>query len=160
MVSAAPEPQIDLMLLLGQATHALNTELAAGLAGLGISPRAHCVLHHALNCELTQGDLAEQCGLDKTTMVVTMDELEQAGLAQRRPSATDRRARIVSVTAAGRDKVAQADAVVEGIVSEVLSSLPVAERHGFTSALEHLAAGRLAHPVPCEPPVRRPRTQR
>jgi DNA-binding MarR family transcriptional regulator len=148
------------MLLLGQASHALNTELTAGLARVGISPRAHCVLSHALREELTQSELADECALDKTTMVVTLDELEQAGLARRRPSSIDRRARIVSVTAAGRRKVAQADAIVEGIVSDVLSSLPAAERQAFTSALERLVSNRLSTPVQCEPPVRRRRTLR
>ena len=45
----------------------------------------HCVLYHALAGEFTQIQLAEQCALDKTTMVVTMDALESAGLAERRP---------------------------------------------------------------------------
>src|SRR5688500_5042738 len=98
---AAPRTDVDLMLLLGQASHALTTELAAGLIEVGISPRSHCVLTHALGGNLTQSQLAEMCALDKTTMVVTIDELERAGLAERRPSSTDRRARIISVTEAG-----------------------------------------------------------
>jgi DNA-binding MarR family transcriptional regulator len=157
MVIASVEADVDLMLLLGQASHALNTELTAGLTGAGISPRAHCVLRHALEGELTQSELAEQCGLDKTTMVVTLDELEQAGLARRRASHTDRRARLVWVTAAGKRKVAQADAIVERIVSDVLSSLPESERRAFTDGLKHLVADRLSAPVPCQPPVRRRR---
>jgi DNA-binding MarR family transcriptional regulator len=160
MAGASVEDHLDLMLLLGQASHALNTELTAGLAGVGISPRAHCVLSHALREALTQSELAEECALDKTTMVVTLDELEEAGLARRRPSSTDRRARIVSVTAAGKRKVAQADAIAERIVSDVLFSLPAAERQAFTSALKHLVADRLSSPVQCEPPVRRRRTLR
>ncbi|MEK8105286.1 MarR family winged helix-turn-helix transcriptional regulator [Micromonospora sp. M12] len=40
--------------------------------------------------------------MDKTTMVVTLDQLERAGLAERRPVPTDRRARLVAVTPAGR----------------------------------------------------------
>ena len=59
--------------------------------------------------EYTQTELARIVGLDKTTMVVTLDELEAAGLAERRPSATDRRARVVAVTKAGERKVRQAD---------------------------------------------------
>jgi MarR family transcriptional regulator for hemolysin len=35
------------------------------------------------------------------THVVTVDELEKAGLAERRPSSRDRRARVISVTEAG-----------------------------------------------------------
>ena len=60
------------------------------------------MLIKALEGELTQIQLAERCALDKTTMVVTVDELEKAGLAERRPSPTDRRARIIAVTDAGK----------------------------------------------------------
>jgi DNA-binding MarR family transcriptional regulator len=157
MLPAPVEAEVDLMLLLGQASHALNTELTAGLAGAGISPRAHCVLRHALDGELTQSELAEQCGLDKTTMVVTLDELEQAGLARRHASHTDRRTRLVWVTAAGRHKVAQGDTIVQRIVSDVLASLPETERRAFTNGLRHLVADRLSAPVPCATPVRRRR---
>ena len=100
-VKRPPKVDVDLMFLLGQASHALETEMTAKLHALGISPRAHCVLAHARGGELTQSQVAEQCALDKTTMVVTMDELERAGLAERRPSSTDRRARIIAVTQAG-----------------------------------------------------------
>jgi MarR family transcriptional regulator for hemolysin len=157
---ARVEVDTDLMLLLGQASHALATEMTAGLVGVGISPRAHCVLTHALSGELTQSDLAEACGLDKTTMVVTLDELERAGLARRQLSSTDRRARIVSVTAAGRRKVAQADTIVARIYADVLSALPAGERQAFTSALRRLVADRLSTPVQCTPVVRRRRAPR
>ncbi len=49
-----------------------------------------------MESEQTQIRLAERCALDKTTMVVTGDELERSGLAERRPSPTDRRARIIA----------------------------------------------------------------
>ena len=104
---ATTERTADLIFLLSQAAHALTTELTAELDGLGITPRSHCVLTHALEGEQTQIQLAERCALDKTTMVVTVDELERAGLAERRPSPTDRRARIIAVTDAGREKVAR-----------------------------------------------------
>ena len=98
---ATTERTADLIFLLSQAAHALETELTAELEQLGITPRSHCVLSHALDGEFTQIELAERCALDKTTMVVTIDELERAGLAERRPSPTDRRARIIAVTDAG-----------------------------------------------------------
>jgi len=49
-----------------------------------------------MEAERTQIQIAELAYLDKTTMVVTVDALEKAGLAQRRQSSTDRRARIVA----------------------------------------------------------------
>jgi MarR family transcriptional regulator, transcriptional regulator for hemolysin len=160
MATSAPvRHSADLMLLLSQASHALTTELTARLSELGVSPRAHCVLATAMTGDLTQGQLAERCALDKTTMVVTIDELERAGLAERRPSSTDRRARIIAVTAAGEQLVAEGRAIVAGVYDDVLAVLPDRERDAFVSGLELLVGGRLAHPVACERPVRR-RAQR
>ena len=156
MATRAPEKvDVDLMFLFGQAGHALATELTAGLAELGITPRDHCVLTHALGGELTQSRLAEICALDKTTMVVTMDGLERRGLAERRPSPSDRRARIIAITDEG-ERVAQAGAdIIAGVYADVLSTLPPAEREGFVSGLVRLAGGRLSAPVACERPPRR-----
>ena len=157
---AGNDAELDLLLLLGQASHALTTELTARLAEVEITPRAHCVLAHAMRGQFTQNELASECGLDKTTMVVTLDELEQAGLAQRRAAPEDRRVRLVSVTAAGRRKVAQADAIVARVNADVLSTLPLRERQMFTDALKRLVDERLSRPTQCEPPVRRPRVLR
>jgi MarR family transcriptional regulator, transcriptional regulator for hemolysin len=156
MATSAPA-DADLALLLSQASHALALELTAGLTGLGISPRAHCVLSKAVGGELTQSQLAGLCGLDKTTMVVTIDELERAGLAERRLSSTDRRARIIGVTEAGEDIVRRGREVVSRIYDDVLGALPGGEREAFVDALTRLVAGRLAEPARCETQVRRPR---
>jgi DNA-binding MarR family transcriptional regulator len=155
--AAQPHPKVDvdLMFLLAQASHALETEMTAELQALGVSPRAHCVLTHALAGELTQSQVAEQCALDKTTMVVTMDDLEKAGLAERRPSSADRRARIIAVTKAGERKVAEANAIVARIYAEVLGALPAGQRDAFVGGLGQLVGGRLSTPVKCERPVRR-----
>ena len=159
MVTLAPTTcGLDLGFLLAQASHVLNTELTAGLAELGISPRAYCVLSRAMAGGFTQIQLAEQAGLDKTTMVVTLDELERAGLAERRPSSSDRRAHIIAVTEDGQQVLARGQEIVARIQNDVLIALPEDERQTFVNALTHLAMGRLSTPVPCERPVRRPRS--
>jgi MarR family transcriptional regulator, transcriptional regulator for hemolysin len=127
--------------LLGRASHVLKTELTAALESLGLSPRAHHVLKTAMQGEYTQRELAGIVGLDKTTMVVTLDELEAAGLAERRPSATDRRARVVVVTRAGAAKVRQAEAIAARIHADVLEALPARERQALLNGLARLAAG-------------------
>ena len=90
-------------------------------------------------------------------MVVTIDELEKAGLAERRLSSTDRRARIIWVSPAGERIVARGREIVARIYDDVLGALSEGEREAFVDALSRLVAGRLAEPVRCEPPVRRPR---
>jgi DNA-binding MarR family transcriptional regulator len=153
VTSAEPSP--DLCVLLSQASHALATRTAAALSDVGTSPRGHCVLYHALAGERTQGELAGLCGLDKTTMVVTVDELERAGLAERRSSRTDRRTRIVAVTEEGRRVVEAGNAVVRRLRDAVLAALPPDDRDAFCDGLVRLVQGPLAAPVECDPPIRR-----
>jgi len=150
-----PPPDSNLSWLLAQAGHTLTTELTAALEKFSVTPRGHCVLSVALTGEHTQKQLAEAIGLDKTTMVVTIDALEKAGLAERVPSESDRRARVIRVTAAGKRLVAKGDRVVADIHAEVLSSLPARQREQFVAALSTLVHGRLSEPVACERLVRR-----
>jgi MarR family transcriptional regulator, transcriptional regulator for hemolysin len=145
----------DLCWLLSRASYTLTTELTAAFEDLGLSPRAQCVLATAMTGVHTQGEIARTVGLDKTTMVVTLDELEAAGLAERRPSPTDRRARVVAVTPAGERKVREAEAIAEQIRADVLSTLPEGDREVFLSALTRLVRVRLSEPVTCSQPVRR-----
>ena len=105
--------------------------------------------------ECTQTEIARMVGLDKTTMVVTVDELEAAGLAERRPAQSDRRARVIAVTQTGKDKVAEAETVLQAVREDVLSTLPESEREVFLRALGRLVCGRLSEPVACSHPVRR-----
>jgi MarR family transcriptional regulator for hemolysin len=141
--------------LLKQASYALSTELVAALAPLKVSPRAYHVLAAALTGERTQTELAQLVGLDKTTMVVTIDELEAAGLAKRLPSSQDRRARVITVTKAGLRKVAEGHKIMARVEDEVLATLPPRERTGLLDALNRLVSDRLSEPVQCTPPVRR-----
>lgn len=153
----------DVSFLLQHTAHVLTTRMTAALAEIGMSPRAHCVLAHAAEAERTQAQIAELSDLDKTTMVVTVDLLERAGLAERVPSATDRRARIIRLTADGREAVAAGQRIVDRAHADVLHALPAEERGPFVSALTRLAAGHLSTPVDSPataPGVRRPRQAR
>jgi MarR family transcriptional regulator, transcriptional regulator for hemolysin len=141
--------------LLSQASFALATELAAALAPLGLSPRGYCVLTAAQRGDHTQTELSQIVGLDKTTMVVTLDELEEAGLAERRPSSRDRRVRVIAVTKAGERRVAKAREVIDRVQTDVLATLPARERKDLLDALSRLVSDRLSEPVPCRPALRR-----
>jgi DNA-binding MarR family transcriptional regulator len=76
-------------------------------------------------------------------------------LAERRPSTTDRRARVIAVTKAGERKVAEGEAIIDRIQADVLAALPARERRAFLDGLARLVKTRLAEPVDCRPPLRR-----
>jgi MarR family transcriptional regulator, transcriptional regulator for hemolysin len=145
----------DLCWLLSRASYILTTKLTAALQDLGVSPRAHCVLSAAMSGDHTQTELARMVGLDKTTMVVTLDELESAGLAERRPSPSDRRARVIAVTKAGERKVRDAETIAHGIREDVLAVLAPEDREVFLDSLSLLVTEPLSEPSPCAQPVRR-----
>ena len=144
----------DLCWLLSRASYILTTKLTAAFEDVGISPRAHCVLSTALSGDYTQTEIARRIGLDKTTMVVTLDELEASGLAERRPSSTDRRARVVAVTKAGERRVRQAEEIAQRIRDDVLSALPARDREVFLRSLTSLVSDTLSEPAQCVQPVR------
>src|ERR1700722_5867135 len=101
----------DLSFLLDHTSHVLRAQLAGALAEIGMTTRMHCVLVKALEKERTQAQIAELGDMDKTTMGVTVAALEKAGLAERRPSAHDRRARILAVTERGAEMAEKSQAI-------------------------------------------------
>jgi DNA-binding MarR family transcriptional regulator len=155
MAPSRAEP--DLSFLLDHTSHVLRTKMAAALAEIGLTARMHCVLVHALEEERTQIQLAKIGDMDKTTMVVTVDALEKAGLAERRPSSADRRARIIAVTEKGREVAERSRRIVDGVHRAALDALPADEREVLLRALNRLVEGHLATPVETSRPARRAR---
>lgn len=149
----------NLCWLLDRAAHALISEISAALEDEGMGPRAHEVLSAAATGTFTQTELVGMVGLDKTTMVVTLDDLERRGWAERTPAPHDRRARIVTVTAEGRTRLKAADKVVHAVHEDVLGSLAANERDVLVGALQTLVGGRLATPAAGASGVRRRRTK-
>lgn len=156
MASATP----DLMYLFNQASHSLNVEMTAALGVLGITARDHCVLAKAAEAPRTQKEIAELALLDKTTMVVTVDGLEAAGLVRREASPTDRRARIIELTPKGRKVVEASTAIIDELFRGVLAALPTAQRGAFVAGLSQLVGDRLAEPPHVPHPPRRSRATR
>jgi MarR family transcriptional regulator for hemolysin len=150
----------DLGWLLAKASFSLSVEIGRAFVPLGVTPRGYHVLEAAAEGGHSQSDLVEMVGLDKTTMVITIDELEASGLAERRPSEHDRRARIVVVTPLGHEKIAEGRATVHRVQDEVLATLPRGEADVFLHALQQLVYQRLTEPMDCELPIRRARQRR
>ncbi|MFC7531939.1 MarR family winged helix-turn-helix transcriptional regulator [Actinoplanes sp. GCM10030250] len=158
MTAMAPaRTESDLSFLLDHTSHVLRSRMTAALAEIGLTSRMHCVLVHALEAERTQIQLAELGDMDKTTMVVTVDALEKAGYAERRQSSTDRRARIIAVTAPGAEIARRSQEIVDGVHRDALASLPGDERDVLVRALNRLATGHLATAGETAQPARRAR---
>ena len=73
------------------------------LASIGLTPALFGVLNFlGARKAAMQLEIATAMGIDPSTMVSLIDELESAGLAKRRPHPKDRRAREVVITPKGR----------------------------------------------------------
>ncbi|WP_040811499.1 MarR family winged helix-turn-helix transcriptional regulator [Nocardia concava] len=148
MTALAPKrDEPDLSFLLDHTSHVLRSRMAAALGEIGLTARMHCVLVHALEEERTQVQLAAIGDMDKTTMVVTVDALEKAGLAERRASSTDRRARIIAVTPEGAKMAKRSQKIVDRVHREALEALPEGDRASLLRALNSLVEGHLEAPV-------------
>lgn len=156
-MAPAAENEPDLSFLLDHTSHVLRTRMAAALDQVGLTARMHCVLVHALGEERTQIQLAEIGGMDKTTMVVTVDALEKAGLAERRPSRTDRRARVITVTEKGAALAKESSRIVDQVHADALGSLTDADREAVVRVLSLLVKGDLETPSESPRPARRAR---
>ena len=55
----------------------------------------------------SQAAMAQRLGIDRTVMTYLLDDLEGAGLVERQPDPADRRRKLVTLTPAGQDAVAQ-----------------------------------------------------
>ena len=95
------------------------------LKHLGLSQASWMAIAHLAKepGPLSQTQLAARVGVEDPTMVATVDRLVKAGFMQRTPSATDRRVKHLSLTAAGQqiyDSVReQASVVRAGLLGDV-----------------------------------------
>jgi DNA-binding MarR family transcriptional regulator len=92
---------------------------------------------------LSQQNAAGRLGVDRTTMVDLVDGLEQKGLVERRPDATDRRRNIVTLTDEGRRVLREGSQASARAELQFLSALNPTEANQFRSTLQRL----LAHPT-------------
>ena len=106
-----------------------HTRTAEALESLGLTTALFALLNVLGTHEgAIQQELGSAMGIDPSTMVSLIDQLEAAGLAKRRPRLTDRRAREVVITTKGRRVLKQARQLATRVEDEVLRGLSGAER--------------------------------
>lgn len=116
-------------------------QTSAALAPLGVDTRQWA----ALAClgderHLSQGEIAVLLGVDRTTMVAMLDELEGKGLVSRQPHPEDRRKNEVTLTVAGRRVLAQGGDRLDVCEAEFLARLDESEARSLKRALAALVA--------------------
>ena len=125
-------------------------EAAAGVvADVPGGARGYLVLATAGRGEpSSQLALAQHLGVNRTVMTYLLDDLERAGLVERRPDPTDRRARRVAITDSGRALLHEVKDRLRRAEDELLGPLDEQERAALRTLLERLATA-LAPADPC-----------
>jgi len=108
-------------------------------AGLGLSGmHAGALAMIAEAGPLPQNAVGAALGKDRTTMVSVIDELERAGLVERRRNPADRRAYALEVTAEGHTWLERADAALSEVEEDLLRGLDAEEREALRGMLQRV----------------------
>jgi DNA-binding MarR family transcriptional regulator len=125
-----------------------HTRTADVLGSVGLTPALFALLNVIGARERAiQQELGSALGIDRSTMVSLIDQLESAGLARRRPSATDRRAREIAITPKGRRSLQQARGLISQVEDEVLAGLTAEERAKLLTLLRRALESAPAQPL-------------
>ena len=122
------------------------------LASLGLTTRMWGLLN-VLDAEeaVTQQQLGRAVGMDPSSMVAVVDELEGKGMVERRRHPTDRRAHALYLTEAGRHTLTRGRALAREAQEELLAPLSPDERRQLHDLLLRMATA--AGQVEGQPPV-------
>jgi DNA-binding MarR family transcriptional regulator len=148
--NASPDPESaefagQLFFRLWRASH---TRIANGLESIGLTPASFGVLN-VLGARkgAIQQEVGSAMGIDPSTMVSLIDQLEGAGLAKRRPHPTDRRAREVVITPKGRRLLERGRRMALQVEDEVLGGLTAKERREMLRLLRRALESAPAQPL-------------
>ncbi len=133
--------------------------LQEGLLGGDLSlTEARVIYELAQSASSTAGQLGNDLGLDGGYLSRILRGFHERGLIDRRPSDTDGRQTMLSLTGAGRDVFAGLDASSQAEVGALLENLSGGEQRRLVAALETAEAllGGGARPEPRVPYILRP----
>jgi MarR family transcriptional regulator for hemolysin len=135
----------QLFFRLWRATHTRTAEV---LGSVDLTPALFALLNVIAAREgAIQQELGSALGIDRSTMVALIDQLESAGLARRRPSATDRRAREIAITPKGRRLLQRARGLISQVEDEILAGLTAEERQELLTLLRRALVSAPPQPL-------------
>jgi DNA-binding MarR family transcriptional regulator len=134
------------LFLLKRLGGAAKEDSLAAYEAMGLHPYHYAVLAVLDEGEReTQGAIADALGYDRGQLVGLLDELEEAGLVERRRDPADRRRQIVQMTPGGRKTLGKLRALSGRLDAEFFAALDADERAQLHRLLLRLAEEHLPH---------------
>lgn len=130
----------ELFWLLRRALRQMRRDVREHVDTVALTPGRHRLLRTLARSGEPQRQATLAGWLDVVPRSVTsvVDDLEQAGLVERRPDPTDRRATLVALTEAGRQVLTVADEERRRRADDLLARLEPAERTELLTLLHRL----------------------
>jgi len=88
----------------------------------------------------SQMAIGQRCGIDRSDMHAMVNELADQGLAVRTLDLDDRRRNVITITPAGRQRLAEWDSALSGVQEDLFSALSEEERDQLVALLTRVAA--------------------
>src|SRR5262245_10929053 len=144
IVKLGVRPPLELVgstaFLLKRLGWALKDRTFQAFEAVGESPYHYAVLAVLdESARETQATIADALGYDRSWLVGLLDELEEAGLIERRRDPADRRRHLVSLQPAGRKKLTALRAISKRVEDEFFAPLAPRERDALHALLLDLA---------------------
>ncbi|HSS60072.1 MAG TPA: MarR family transcriptional regulator [Candidatus Limnocylindrales bacterium] len=108
------------------------------LAPLGLSVQLCGILNLLAEGPISQQGLGEQLGIDRTTVVELIDQLERQGVVERRRNPADRRSYALGLTPRGRTVQKRAARAFDAAADEFFGPLKASEREALAEMLRRM----------------------
>ncbi len=146
--------------LLHRAQQIAANQSASALKAAGVTLRQFSVLAALSGNEgVSQSDLVNATGIDRSTLADMVQRMESGGLIKRADSKTDARAKSVSLTAKGRKAYDKALPAVRSADSALFGSMAKAKQdalmQGLTGLVDEAAKAPVAKPAAKKPAGRK-----
>jgi DNA-binding MarR family transcriptional regulator len=134
--------------------HRMFRAVNDGMSGCGLSLARTKVLTRLHEQGPTrQSVLASAFDLSPHSITDIVDALERLGLVERRPDATDRRAKLVAITPAGESCLGVANATRERVLKQIFGALSEEDRATFLRLLGALDGATKPPAIPARDPA-------
>ncbi|NJP88685.1 winged helix-turn-helix transcriptional regulator [Nonomuraea sp. FMUSA5-5] len=119
--------RLDIALCRASSAVARAADAHAGAEGLGVGQHLVLQMLDAVG-PCSQQVLSEELRIDRSVMVSVCDDLEREGFVRRERNPRDRRSYAVTITDAGRQRLARAQASIPAFLADTFHALTAEER--------------------------------